>query len=239
MNGPHESAAESFPTGVSLAEAERLTGVGVFRWWPARNEVQWSENLFRLFGLEPGLTSASTEWWLAHVHPADRVRLAEDRERVELGSMLPAEGEVHPPLDYRMVLEDGQVIHLRTAIVAVGQDVDGARYVTGLVVDVTEQAHARREARVYEAVAAALVEWGAFEASAERLLACLAKALEFDLGVLWRPHGDVLIPHAVWHSPLIADDVASTIRNLRPGPGGDSEPRVAIPRASRRREHPR
>ena len=206
MNDPKQSAEESFP--ISWEEANRLTGVGIFHWAPARNEVLWSANLFRLLGLEPGRSTASFEWWLGHVHPADR-------ERVELNLKLLAHGEAHPPLDYRMVLEGGQVLHLRSTIAALDQEVAGTRYISGVVLDITEQADARCEARAYEAVVAALAAWGALEVSADRLLARLANALAFDTGGLWCPQGDVLVPRAIWHDASIPPELGLAIRNVR------------------------
>ncbi len=191
---------------VSWQEAQRLAGFGVVRWCPTTNEVLWSENLFRLFGLDPGRATASTEWWLEHVHPADLDSLA-------LRMKLLAQGEQDPPFDYRMVLEDGKIIYVRTAIADLNRHSAGARYMSGLLLDVTERADTRREA--HEAVATAPAEWEAFDAIAERLLARLAKSLGFDLAVLWRPVRDVLVPCALWHHPLIDEDVASAIRSLR------------------------
>lgn len=39
-----------------LAEAQRIGHVGSWRWNPERDEVYWSEELFRIFGLEPDTT---------------------------------------------------------------------------------------------------------------------------------------------------------------------------------------
>lgn len=195
---------------VSWQEAQRVAGFGTVRWWPATNRVVWSENLFRLFGLDPRRATASTEWWLEHVHPADFDHLA-------LRMKLLAQGERAAPFDYRMVREGGQVIHVRTAIADLEQHAVGARYISGLLVDVSERADDRRE--THEAVAAARAQWGTFDAIAEGLLGRLANSLGFDLGVLWRPVGDVLVPCAVWRHPRIDEDVASEIRSLRPRRG--------------------
>jgi diguanylate cyclase (GGDEF)-like protein/PAS domain S-box-containing protein len=55
-----------------LAEAQRLARLGSWEWDILNNEVSWSDELYRIYGLEPGQISPSYESFLERVHPDDR-----------------------------------------------------------------------------------------------------------------------------------------------------------------------
>jgi diguanylate cyclase (GGDEF)-like protein/PAS domain S-box-containing protein len=55
-----------------LAEAQRLARLGSWEWDIPANEVTWSDELFRIYGLEPGEVVPSYEGFLERVHPDDR-----------------------------------------------------------------------------------------------------------------------------------------------------------------------
>jgi PAS domain S-box-containing protein len=54
-----------------LAEAQRLSRLGSWEWDIGRNRVVWSEELYRLYGLEPDSTQLTYEAYLDRVHPED------------------------------------------------------------------------------------------------------------------------------------------------------------------------
>jgi diguanylate cyclase (GGDEF)-like protein/PAS domain S-box-containing protein len=64
--------AELRRTYERLAEAQRLARLGSWEWDIPANEVTWSEELFRIYGLEPGEVVPSYEGFLERVHPDDR-----------------------------------------------------------------------------------------------------------------------------------------------------------------------
>jgi PAS domain S-box-containing protein len=55
-----------------LDESQRVAGIGSWEWDIPNNHVVWSDQLFRIYGLEPGETEPSYEEFLARVHPDDR-----------------------------------------------------------------------------------------------------------------------------------------------------------------------
>lgn len=55
-----------------LADAERIARLGSWEWDIEKNQVVWSEEMHRIYGLEPGEFSASFEGFLERVHPDDR-----------------------------------------------------------------------------------------------------------------------------------------------------------------------
>ena len=60
-----------------LDRAQELAGLGSYAWDSRRNAWSWSEQLFRLAGLEPGAGPPDWEAWLATVAPEHRGALRE------------------------------------------------------------------------------------------------------------------------------------------------------------------
>src|SRR6476659_8849888 len=70
----HEETA-----GVSLAEreellrdAERVAHLGTWTWDISSGRVTWSDELYRILGLDPGSVTPSVDAYMAKVHPDDR-----------------------------------------------------------------------------------------------------------------------------------------------------------------------
>lgn len=57
--------------------AELVGGIGSWDWTPHTGELRWSDNLFRIVGLEPGSVTPSPALVLSLVHPADIGRARE------------------------------------------------------------------------------------------------------------------------------------------------------------------
>jgi PAS domain S-box-containing protein len=68
-----------------LAEAQRLAGLGSWEWDIPRDRITWSDELYRLYGLDPGSARLTYESYLERIHPDDlaRVRETVDRARIE------------------------------------------------------------------------------------------------------------------------------------------------------------
>jgi PAS domain S-box-containing protein len=122
-----------------LAEGQRLGHAGSFAWSAATlQSMYWSEEMFRIFGLNPqeGVPSAETFW--QRIHPEDLDRTRELLLKAALGNM-------EYEHDHRIVLPDGTVKHIH----AIGHPVLGengqvAEYV-GTAVDVTDRKRAEEE----------------------------------------------------------------------------------------------
>jgi PAS domain S-box-containing protein len=60
-----------------LVEAQQLARIGSWEWDIPANRVTWSDELFRIYGYEPGAVEVSYERFLEHVHPEDRASVGE------------------------------------------------------------------------------------------------------------------------------------------------------------------
>jgi PAS domain S-box-containing protein len=83
-------------------EAQHVAHVGNWDWNIGADRVTWSDELFRIYGLEPQSQQVTFESYLERVHPEDRdfVRDTVDRAREEGEPFL---------FDHRIVLPDGGV----------------------------------------------------------------------------------------------------------------------------------
>jgi PAS domain S-box-containing protein len=207
---PHEDSASSEPDPQEaiLEATERIAQIGTFEWLPDVPQLRWTDNLFRLFGLEPGEVAPSRHFWLDRVHPDDRETIERAIERFERS------GEITEALEYRFVRADGRLRHFRSTTVLV--DGDDGRRIIGPIQDVTEQRRAEREIAAHVAVAEALAGWESLELGAISLLEKLAGAMDFEAGVLWLPEDRVLTPRFIWRSGRLAwAEFESITRQLR------------------------
>jgi PAS domain S-box-containing protein len=105
---------------------------GTYRWDLDTNEVEWDENLERLFGCEPGELEPSLDGFFAKVHPDDRAAAIEGCARcVRDGSDFNMEFRVALPDDRVRWLEDRG----RTFYDAAGRP----SYMVGACIDVTRK----------------------------------------------------------------------------------------------------
>jgi PAS domain S-box-containing protein len=120
--------------------AQRAAGAGVWDWNVTTNRIEWSSELFDLFGLDPQKSAASFEVWNSVLHPGDgeiaNFRIDQAlKEHTNLNSV------------YRIIRPDGQIRWIN----ALGQGMynDQARPVRmiGICIDITERKQAEEALR--------------------------------------------------------------------------------------------
>jgi DNA-binding CsgD family transcriptional regulator len=177
-----------------LERAEQLGNFGSWEWIPSENELMWSDNLYRIFGLEPGEITPTTEYLFERVHPDDRQHVIEELARLR------DVGDLHK-LDYRIVGEDG-VRHIQSTLTVADWRDDKPHRLLGCAQDRTEQRRAEREIAAHWAISEALTRWDSLQTGARQVLSQLAGAMEFSAGAFWIPRGDVLRAEVLWRDPL-------------------------------------
>jgi PAS domain S-box-containing protein len=121
-----------------LAEAQRLAHVGSWEWDVAQNRVTWSDELYRIYGLDSRTFAANYQAYLERVHPDDRSA----SHLVIEGALREARPFVY---EHRVVRPDGEVRMLDTrGEVFTGAEGKPARMV-GSCADVTERWQAERD----------------------------------------------------------------------------------------------
>jgi diguanylate cyclase (GGDEF)-like protein/PAS domain S-box-containing protein len=123
-----------------LAEAQALAGLGSWELDLATGANVWSDEMYRLFGLDPAEPAVSQQTILSRVHPDDREALVTLRATLESG--------IQSSVDCRILLPDGSVrwVHARGEV---KERRDGAPTVmSGTVQDITERK--RSEAHIHD-----------------------------------------------------------------------------------------
>lgn len=127
-------------TEQSLAKVERLARLGNWDWDIESNRLSWSDEIYRIFGLDPGEFAADYEAFLDFVH-------ADDREYVKKSVDDALHGKNPYSIDHRIVLADGEelVVHEQAEVTF---DDDGRPVrMFGTVQNITERHRIEADAR--------------------------------------------------------------------------------------------
>ena len=130
-----------------LDEAERVSGRGSWQWHIASGKVTWSDQMFRVFGLEVGSIEPSYEGYISRIHPDDREAVV-NRIGNTLETGLPWE-------DVKRALKpDGSTFMLATQGSVVFDDDGNPTRMIGVCGDITAAAEAERAKAQLAAVVA-------------------------------------------------------------------------------------
>jgi PAS domain S-box-containing protein len=203
----HRPSEREQKRAVALHEAaEQLGEMGSWEWVAETGELIWSDNHFRLFGLEPDELEPTLGFVIERTHPEDRERLRREVERIGTGGKA-------QPFEYRIVGRDGEVRHLRSTVTEIEAH---PRRVIGYVQDVSDRRRVEREIQIHIAVADALGRWESLQQSGERLLEALGEAMEFVAGTIWLPQGKCLVARVFWQATSIGDsELEFVVRGCR------------------------
>lgn len=123
-----------------LALAQKAAGAGIWDWDIPGGLIVWSDELFRLFGLDPARDEATFSTWRALLHP-------EDREIAEQRIAAAARDRTRLMSEYRIVLRSGEVRWI-AALGDTTYDADGnALRMAGICIDVTARRALEQAAR--------------------------------------------------------------------------------------------
>jgi PAS domain S-box-containing protein len=118
-----------------LAEAQKLAGLGCWEWDPGSGRLTWSEELYRIYGVDPAGFRPSLEAYLERVH-------AEDRAMVAASVAAGLVDQRGFSFEERIVRPDGAVRQLRSTAEVVRDAQGQVLKVVGACLDVTDQKHA-------------------------------------------------------------------------------------------------
>ena len=187
-----------------LAEAQRIAHLGSFEWDIPTNTVTWSDELYRIYGLEPQSFGATFEAFLAQIHE-------DDRERVQNDILSAYQQGTSFGLEERIVRPDGTLRTLRTQGEVI-KDANGTPVkLRGVCTDITEQKRgeaersqlyvaersARQIAETLQAANLALTLSLDLETVLETFLDCLEQLVPYDTAnVMLLQDDDTLAVHA-------------------------------------------
>jgi len=127
-----------------LAEGQRLTHAGSWAWSPKTlQSLYWSEEMFRIFALDPQQGVPTSEVFWERVHPEDRDHTYE----FLLNAAHRASEYAH---DHRILLPDGTVKHIHAIGLPVLDEAGELVEYVGIAMDVTERKRAEEALRESE-----------------------------------------------------------------------------------------
>jgi PAS domain S-box-containing protein len=136
-------------SNAKLEEAQRVTHVGHWEWDLETGEVAWSDETYRIFGLEPQERAMNLATVREIVHP-------DDRDSLYGGVDVDLAAGAYPVAEFRIVRPSGElrVVHAITSkrwsptpVESTRESPRPARKLFGTVQDVTEQKRAEEERR--------------------------------------------------------------------------------------------
>ncbi|MBK9291014.1 MAG: PAS domain S-box protein [Bacteroidetes bacterium] len=130
----------STPTLSDFALAESLAGIGHWKLDLVNNKLYWSDEVFRIFGVEPGQFPASYEAFLSYVHPDDREKVHKAYTD-SLVNMTPYE------IEHRIQLSNGQVKYVVEQCITQRDSEGRPLHSVGTVRDITKH-HNSEEALI-------------------------------------------------------------------------------------------
>jgi len=122
-----------------LARAQKIARLGSWEWNPGSDEIYLSEELFRIFGLQPGESPrVGLKWLFRRIHPFDRPLVRK--------AFIGASGNCQPfNISYRITsCNEGEVIVNTQGEVEAGED-GQARLISGTTLDITARIQAESE----------------------------------------------------------------------------------------------
>jgi len=125
----------------TLSRAQAIAGFGSWEWNRRNGQSWWSDELFRILGVDPAMWHHTPRRWLDLVHRNDRAKVMRiHASAAAAGSSYSAQYHiVRPDGDHRLVLEQAEC------------DADGVY--TGVLVDITEHHRAERNLNLAQQIA--------------------------------------------------------------------------------------
>jgi PAS domain S-box-containing protein len=138
ITGRRQAEAALRASEARLSQAQRMARVGSWEWDHRENRLWWSDEVYRIYGVDPARYLPAPDAVEHAVHPDDLSRYR-DELQAALRDSRPFE------TDYRLVRSDGTVRSVHTIAESIYGPEGGPVITSGTVQDVTEQKKANEE----------------------------------------------------------------------------------------------
>lgn len=210
-----------------LDQAQQIGKMGHWEWIIASDRLSWSDQVFRIFGYQPGAFTPTYARFMERVHPDD-LGLIKQSELDAIGTHAPHS------VDHRIVWPNGELRWVHEEAIVAFDAAGRATGLTGTVQDITERKSIENALQVAKSFATATID-----------------AVNQNICVLDK-HGRIMMVNQAWREFYTANDVqyshldgtgGSTSRNYGVGAnyleicdtvrGRDAESAAAVARGIR------
>lgn len=115
----------------SLLRAQKIAHLGNWDWDIKNHTFKWSDEMYRIFGYEPGKTEPSYEKFLETIHPDDRHRIMEGIQECLANTSKEYKSE------HRIILPDGSIKYILEHGEVIVENKEPV-FMSGTVFDITE-----------------------------------------------------------------------------------------------------
>jgi len=138
-----ERTAELNEANIHLMEAQRLGNLGSWAWDIPANRINWSEQLFEIYGVVPERFRGTLDEFVGFIHPDDRAQVMEGIK----AALKSGHSYSH---EERIIRPDGGVRHLMSMGEVIRNANGEAQRLLGVCVDVTSRKKAEQALRESE-----------------------------------------------------------------------------------------
>lgn len=122
----------------ALAEAQRIARLGSWELDHVSGELRWSDEVYRIFEIDPARFGASYQAFIDTVHP-------DDREAVSRAFVDALQNRTSYDIDHRLLLPDGRIKHVRERCETLYAEDGRPLQSRGTVQDITEIKETQRQ----------------------------------------------------------------------------------------------
>ncbi len=125
---------------LGLAKAQQIANLGNWDWNITNNSIHWSDQVYRIFQINPNTIELTRDAFFNRVHPDDRDELIKSF-KVSLDNQAPSN------IEYRILLEDGNVRYLHhQAEISLNRD-NAPVKLSGTIQDISDRKLAEEKIR--------------------------------------------------------------------------------------------
>jgi len=135
-----------------LSKAQEISHVGNWAWDLSNNGIQWSDEIFRIFGYRPQELQPTYEWLLTRIFPDDRELMARSVDAaVHVNKLF--------NIDFRIITTDGSIHYLNIVADRIKNDRSGTpEWIYGIIQDITGRKQIENQLRDAQAQAELYVD---------------------------------------------------------------------------------
>ncbi len=125
-----------------LIRAQHIARMGFLTWNMITNEIQWSDEIFNIYGIDQQKVKPTLELTMQLVFP-------DDLEFVQKNLDAAIQGITEYDIEHRILRSDGKVVWVH-AQAKLAKDTDGISFLLGTIVDITKRKQIENELMVYQ-----------------------------------------------------------------------------------------